>query len=263
MPDWSLVSGSGSFVGWVSEAHPLHSDNHDPAATSCANQPKLSGRASGKFRVERHNCSRARPLRWHRNRRGVPDAGRPVDAARGEAVAVGAEGQADDASVVAAEGEQLLARRRVPEFDRPVEAGRGDPSPVGAEGNLIDARGVAAEGEECPAGRRVPDLELIRRRDATGEGEAASIGAYCQPPEDTDASPQGGQLAACRSRPRASAPRRAGRRRGTGPRGRWSRRGGRHDDCRPGQRPFRCGPRGYVSPCGSSGPRAGSFHPVP
>src|SRR3954453_11486497 len=48
----------------------------------------------------------------------IPDAGRPVDAARGEALAIGAEGHAEDAGGMAAEGEDLLARDRVPELDR-------------------------------------------------------------------------------------------------------------------------------------------------
>src|SRR5262249_32472013 len=84
-------------------------------------------------------ASRAGGRGFEPQRPTVPDPGRPVDATRGEPMAVGPEGQADDASVVAAEGGHLLAGRRVPEFDHPVGAGRGDPFPIGAEGDLMNA----------------------------------------------------------------------------------------------------------------------------
>src|SRR5262249_19741721 len=92
--------------------------------------------------------SRARPLL---ERPGIPDSDGPVEAARGEQVAIRTECDADHSLSVAADGEDLLAANRVPELDRAIIAGRGDPPPIGAEGHVEHLGCVAVEFAELPA----------------------------------------------------------------------------------------------------------------
>src|SRR5262249_17771804 len=88
--------------------------------------------------------------------RRLPDARRLTFAHRGEAQAVGAEGDAVNASVMAAEGGRGQVGRRVPEFERPVEAGRGEPAAVRTERDRGHTSKMSGKGAEVLPGLRVP-----------------------------------------------------------------------------------------------------------
>ena len=66
---------------------------------------------------------------------GVPDPDGLIDARRGELVAVGAEGHAEDVVDVAAQREDFLPGRRVPELDGLIQARGREAAAVGAEGH--------------------------------------------------------------------------------------------------------------------------------
>src|SRR5207245_612733 len=95
--------------------------------------------------------------------RRVPEPHRQVEARRGQAAAVGAEGQADDNVRVAADAQQFLAAVGFPDLDLsgPAEAAAAgrDPAAVGAEGDAVHLAGGAAEAEQLAAGAGVPDLD--------------------------------------------------------------------------------------------------------
>src|SRR5262249_44239881 len=63
----------------------------------------------------------------------IPDLHRLVGAGGGEALAIGAEADAEDLSGVAGEGEDFLPALGVPHLHRPVRAGGGQACAVGAE----------------------------------------------------------------------------------------------------------------------------------
>ena len=91
-------------------------------------------------------------------RSGVPDPDGPIDARRGQPVAVGAEGQAEDVVDVAAQREDLLPGRGVPELDGLIQARRREAAAVGAEGHGSGARprGRAGSGSPARCGRPRP-----------------------------------------------------------------------------------------------------------
>src|SRR5205814_2271673 len=68
----------------------------------------------------------------------LPNAHRLVFSGRGDARAVGAEGDAEDESVVPLEGAEPLAARRVPHEQGPVEAGRDELPTVRTERQRAD-----------------------------------------------------------------------------------------------------------------------------
>ena len=69
---------------------------------------------------------------------GVPELDRPVEAARGEGVAVGAERDPADAVGVPLEGAQRAARFDVPDSHDRIGPGRGESAPVGVDGQGCD-----------------------------------------------------------------------------------------------------------------------------
>ena len=76
-------------------------------------------------------------------RPGVPDLHGAVRVGRSEAVAVGAEGNAEDALAVAFECKHFLAAVHVPELDGPIPTGRGQPPAIRAEDDAAHVAGVA------------------------------------------------------------------------------------------------------------------------
>ena len=69
-------------------------------------------------------------------------------AGRGQAGAIGAEGDANDLILVPGEGEQLPPGRGVPCLGRPIIAGGGQAGAIGAEGDANDLILVPGEGEQ-------------------------------------------------------------------------------------------------------------------
>src|SRR5262249_4137179 len=65
-----------------------------------------------------------------------------VPAGRGEARAVGAEGDAVDVAGMPGEGESFLAGGGVPDLDGPVATRRGDARAVGTESHTVDGAGM-------------------------------------------------------------------------------------------------------------------------
>ena len=115
---------------------------------------------------------------------GVPDPDGLIDARRGELVAVGAEGHAEDVVDVAAQREDLLPGRRVPELDGLIQARGREAAAVGAEGHAPEPAHVAAQAEDLLPGLGVPDLDFLvgmHREKAADRGEAAAVGAEGHP----------------------------------------------------------------------------------
>src|SRR5262249_26018254 len=97
---------------------------------------------------------------------------------RGEAAAVGAEGQVFDPVVVPAAGELFLAGLRVPQLYQP-GTGSGEPPAVGAELDALHAVGKTTQRERLLPGVQVPDLDFpffICRPAACG-GQALTVRA--------------------------------------------------------------------------------------
>lgn len=112
----------------------------------------------------------------------LPDADGLVEGARGEHVAVGAEGEAE--GVVGVAGERLheaglaaaAAVAEVPDADGAVVGGGGDEAAVGGEGEVGDALAVARElGDGAGEVGGAPDAEELvgggRREEAAVGGE--------------------------------------------------------------------------------------------
>src|SRR5215212_10784845 len=90
-------------------------------------------------------------------RRGATVVRVKLSGARGEAPAVGAEGEPEDRLCMRFEDAEPAARGRVPDPDRPLVAPARDQGAVGAEGDGGDAALVASQGHEGAARRRLPD----------------------------------------------------------------------------------------------------------
>src|SRR5262245_34646876 len=69
------------------------------------------------------------------HRRGIPDPDGPIDARRGELVAVGAEDKAKDVVDVTAQREDRLPGCGVPDLDRLIQTGGGEAEAIGAVGH--------------------------------------------------------------------------------------------------------------------------------
>src|SRR5262249_54399195 len=137
-------------------------------------RPLLPEVRVGLVRLSWHRApwSRSRPLReWP----GVPDADGPVEAARGEQVAVRAERYAEHALRMASEREDLLAAGRARGLGRAAIAARGDPPTIGAEHHIEPRRFGAGEFVELPARR---DIEHLHKTESLVE-TAASHGELC------------------------------------------------------------------------------------
>src|SRR5262249_54455740 len=90
-----------------------------------------------------------------------------------EALAVGAEAQADDRVRVALEDEDLQTLPGVPQPHRPVlVARRGEALAVGAETGAADPAPVPLEGEDLLSRARIPDLIRV----ALANGQAPAVG---------------------------------------------------------------------------------------
>src|SRR5688500_16816991 len=86
-----------------------------------------------------------------------------IAASRDQEPAVGAERQAADEALVAAETADQCAGVAVPDFHGAVLTRRGDPpaTVVGAERHGVDVSVVSPEGTKLPALLHVPDLNRI------------------------------------------------------------------------------------------------------
>src|SRR5262249_55799532 len=90
----------------------------------------------------------------------VPDrdlAAGPGAAGRGEAPAVGAEGDAHDGACGIAKGRNLVTARRVPDLDRAAPARRRQAPAVGTERHTEHPVRMTAEPEQAFPGASVPD----------------------------------------------------------------------------------------------------------
>jgi hypothetical protein len=89
----------------------------------------------------------------------IPEADRPVCAARGQQFAVGGKGNGIDDILMAAELEQLLAGDCLPQAHYPVVASRGDGAAVGGEGDrehTIDVtQAPRSQPGQGPVGKRI------------------------------------------------------------------------------------------------------------
>src|SRR5262249_54253034 len=92
----------------------------------------------------------------------------------GQVLTVGAEGDAEDPVVMAAEGVQHPARRGVPKLRGLVPARGGQAPAVGTEGHALDHVAVAGKGVGRPPRRRVPDRG---RAVPPRRGQAPAVGA--------------------------------------------------------------------------------------
>ena len=123
---------------------------------------------------------------------GVPDADVPV-VRRGDAAAVGGEGQRANPSRAVAESHLGVGRRRRPELDRAIEASRRGEDAVGCEGHTVDESFVAVEGRVVSISGQVPSTdapvlaprdELVavgRERKAADEASVADEGVEVSP----------------------------------------------------------------------------------
>src|SRR5207253_1566210 len=93
-------------------------------------------------------------------RRPVPNADGPVQAARGEPLALRVERHTAHPVAVTAEGQGFLAAFGVPDLHRPVAARRGQAVAPGAERQVVDDAGVAAERAEFLAAGRIPEVDF-------------------------------------------------------------------------------------------------------
>src|SRR5205814_140088 len=91
----------------------------------------------------------------------VPDLDRLLPAARGEAPAVRAEGDAHGQGGAVAEGEDVAAGRRVPELHGPVGTHGGEAQAVAADGHAEDRPGVPAQRVQFPAGSQPAEARSL------------------------------------------------------------------------------------------------------
>ncbi len=109
------------------------------------------------------------------HRRGrVPNLHGPVQAGRGQLLAVRAECDGHHGVVVAAQADGLLLRLQVPEPHGLLQAPSGQPLPVAAEGHDANCNRVDVKSQDVPARLRIPDL---RRPVEARRGEALAIAA--------------------------------------------------------------------------------------
>src|SRR5262249_48185596 len=107
----------------------------------------------------------------------VPDAGRLVEARRGEALAVGAEGDPVEGTRVPFERGDWLSRR-VPDTHGPVVPTRRDELAIGAVAHTRHAPLVSLQCQLFLAGRRVADLDLTGLlRFPARAGDLLAVGA--------------------------------------------------------------------------------------
>ncbi len=104
-----------------------------------------------------------------------PDRARPV--ARGQRLAVGAEGEGVDDVLMRVEGVEIAARGDFPELDRVVEPAGGQHRAVGAERQSRDGAGVAGEGGDLGLRGHVPERD---RGVLAARGERLAVGAERQ-----------------------------------------------------------------------------------